>query len=532
MLRSTALALLACCVISKIQATRYHVNISAPGSANGLSWENAFTDLQEALSMAVPGDEIWVAAGQYRPTSGTTRTISFQVRNGVNMFGGFAGTETSLNERDIAANTTVLNGNIGEPGTSTDNSHSVVTANLLTIPTVLDGFRIMNGYSGSGSGYNGGGMRVTNTLAGRLTVRNCTLVNNYSGTYGGGIYLGTAKLTLENCDLINNSAGTGGDGGAILNGNNNGGESSVLIIRDSRFTNNTARRGACLFNTIGYDTLLIERSTFTNNTSEISILTLDGFNDARILNSYIIGNTVNGSSNNVLYVNASSPTDRFAMMNCTVAHNFNVYSGSLQEEIIKVFDTQHVIQNSIIHGNTAYNGRQASMNVAITSSIVQGGHSNGTDIIDLDPQFAAPHTGAPVNFDAGAYDYHPLNTSPAINAGNNDLVAAGSLFDLDGEERIQGGVVDLGCYESDLTVAMAEKPTAQDTWYFDVEHGVLHVTGLGTTGAVPVEVLTLSGQLVARMTVRQEATSLELPAGLYVAHGAGMQPLRFAVGGR
>ncbi|MBL7980818.1 MAG: hypothetical protein JNL52_03315 [Flavobacteriales bacterium] len=523
------LSLLSLTIGTRCMATRYHVNVAATGAGTGLSWANAFTDLQEALSVVVPGDEIWVAAGQYKPTSGTTRTISFQVRNGVNMFGGFAGTETSLNERDIAANPTVLNGNIGEPGNSTDNSHSVVTANLLTIPTVLDGFRIMNGYSGSGSGYNGGGMRVTNTLAGRLTVRNCTLVNNYSGTYGGGIYLGTAKLALENCDLINNSAGTGGDGGAILNGNNNGGESSVLIIRDSRFTNNTARRGACLFNTIGYDTLLIERSIFTNNTSEISILTFDGFNEARVLNSFIIGNTVNGSSNNVLYVNASSQTDRFSMINCTVAHNYNVYSGSLQEEIIKVFDTQHVIQNSIIHGNTAYNGRQASTNIAITSSIVQGGHSNGTDIIDLDPQFAAPYTGTPTNFDASAYDYHPMASSPAINAGNNDLVAATSLFDLDGEERIQGGVVDLGCYESDLTVGMAERPTEQGAWYFDADQGMLHVGDLGLSGAVPVEVLTLSGQLVARITVQQGATRLELPAGMYVARAEGLRPLRFVV---
>jgi hypothetical protein len=303
----------------------------------------------------------------------------------------------------------------------------------------------------------------------------------------------------------------------------------VLIIRDSRFTNNTARRGACLFNTIGYDTLLIERCIFTNNTSEISILTFDGFNEALVLNSYIIGNTVNGSSNNVLYVNASSQSDRFSMINCTVAHNFNVYSGSLQEEIIKVFDTQHVIQNSIIHGNTAYNGRQASTNVTITSSIVQGGHPNGTDIIDLDPQFAAPYTGTPSNFDAGAYDYHPLPASPAINAGNNDLVPAASLADLDGEERIQGGVVDLGCYESGLTVSMAEEAGLRRAWYFDAEHGALQVNGIDPGGILPVEVHALSGKLVARITVRQGATRLQLPAGMYVAHGAGMKPLKFVV---
>jgi hypothetical protein len=45
-------------------ATRYHVNVAATGAGTGLTWTNAFTDIQEALSIAIPGDEIWVAAGQ------------------------------------------------------------------------------------------------------------------------------------------------------------------------------------------------------------------------------------------------------------------------------------------------------------------------------------------------------------------------------------------------------------------------------------------------------------------------------------
>jgi hypothetical protein len=150
---------------------------------------------------------------------------------------------------------------------------------------------------------------------------------------------------------------------------------------------------------------------------------------------------------------------------------------------------------------------------------VQGGHPNGTNIIDLDPQFTAPYTGTPANFDASAYDYHPLSSSPAINAGNNDLVPADALFDLEGEERIQGGVVDLGCYESELTVGLAE-------------HGMLHIADPGANGAFAVEVHALSGQLVARITVQQGMTPLALPAGMYVARAEGLQPLRFVVAGR
>lgn len=107
-------------------AARYHVSSGATGSGTGLSWPNAFTSLQEALSIAIPGDEIWVGAGQYKPTTGTNRAVSFVLRNGVNVYGGFAGTETEVAQRDIAGNPTVLNGDIGQVGSNTDNSYSVV----------------------------------------------------------------------------------------------------------------------------------------------------------------------------------------------------------------------------------------------------------------------------------------------------------------------------------------------------------------------------------------------------------------------
>jgi len=527
MLRSIPIWLFVIAIPLSGHATRYHVNAAATGNNTGLSWTNAFTDLQEALGVVIPGDEIWVSAGQYRPTMGTSRTISFQIRNGVNMYGGFAGTESALEERDIAAHPTVLNGDIGEPGTSSDNSYTVVTASQLTIPTVLDGFRIMNG--NAGGSYNGGGMRVTNTLAGRLTVRNCTLVNNYASTYGGGIYLGAAKITLENCDLINNSAGTGGDGGAILNGNNNGGPTSVLIIRDCRFTNNTARRGACLFNNIGYDTLLVERSVFTNNTSEFSILSIDDFNEANMLDSYIIGNTVNGSSNNVLYVNASAPGDQFSMINCTVAHNFNLHTGSLQDEIIKFLDTQHVIQNSILFGNSAYSGRQVSTNVVITSSIVQGGHSNGSGIVDLDPQFNAPYSGTPTNFDATVHDYRPVSTSPAINSGNNDLVPTGSVLDLAGNPRIQGGTVDMGCYESDISTAMPTSNARPMTWSFDPGSRTIRIPEMEGIPNGMVMFHDADGREVQRTRISGNVVQVPLPSGVYIASHPRLGRLKFVV---
>src|SRR5687768_4518066 len=76
------------------------------------SWANA-CDLQYALGVASSGSDLWVKKGTYRPTSSTNRTVSFVLKNGVALYGGFAGTETLLTQRKPATNITILSGDIG-----------------------------------------------------------------------------------------------------------------------------------------------------------------------------------------------------------------------------------------------------------------------------------------------------------------------------------------------------------------------------------------------------------------------------------
>lgn len=81
---------------------RYHVNQAATGGTQtGANWAEAFTDLQQALAAATTGDTIWVAAGTYKPTATTDRTVSFVLKDGVALYGGFSGTETDLEDRDF-----------------------------------------------------------------------------------------------------------------------------------------------------------------------------------------------------------------------------------------------------------------------------------------------------------------------------------------------------------------------------------------------------------------------------------------------
>jgi hypothetical protein len=106
--------------------TVLYVQPSGLDSGGCDSWGNACT-LQYALGLAVSGDEVWVSAGTYHPTSGTDRTISFVLISGVGVYGGFNGTESARQDRDPSANVTILSGDIGTIGNSADNSYHVVT---------------------------------------------------------------------------------------------------------------------------------------------------------------------------------------------------------------------------------------------------------------------------------------------------------------------------------------------------------------------------------------------------------------------
>ena len=82
------------------------------------SWTDACPELQQALSLATEGDQIWVAAGTYKPDFSFTtgkhtgdREATFQLINGVAIYGGFEGSESELEQRAGLFDQTILNGN-------------------------------------------------------------------------------------------------------------------------------------------------------------------------------------------------------------------------------------------------------------------------------------------------------------------------------------------------------------------------------------------------------------------------------------
>src|SRR3954468_3244226 len=87
------------CALFVTQAqTTWFVTPGAPVAGTGNSWADA-RDLQTAINNAAAGDNIFAAQGTYQPASGQ----SFAMKEGVKIYGSFAGTESSLGQRNISA---------------------------------------------------------------------------------------------------------------------------------------------------------------------------------------------------------------------------------------------------------------------------------------------------------------------------------------------------------------------------------------------------------------------------------------------
>ncbi|MCB0527840.1 MAG: T9SS type A sorting domain-containing protein [Saprospiraceae bacterium] len=210
---------------------RYFVDADAAGNNSGASWAGAFTDLQSALALAQAGDEVWVAEGLYLPTQGAERNIAFQPASGLKLYGGFAGTESAVSERDWAQHPTVLSGDIGNPGDSTDNAYTVIFLEEPDINTLVDGFVIRDGnadYSSPAPARDrrrcGGGMYIMGeNWEAYPEIRNCTFLHNTARGFGGGAVVngagsGSAGAVFTNCRFEENRSLASGGGLARLGG--------------------------------------------------------------------------------------------------------------------------------------------------------------------------------------------------------------------------------------------------------------------------------------------------------------------------
>lgn len=202
------------------QGRRLYVDAYATGAGTGTSWEHAFTDLQAALFAAQPGDCVWVSLGTYKATDGYNREMTFNLKNGVHLYGGFAGVETELEQRNWERFKTTLSGDIGLIDDDSDNSYTIMVIEKSDRETIVDGFTFTGGRADNSDPYvsnlsrekSGGAIYVVaegSTV--HPKIRNCNFENNYAREFGGAVYLYTGEekeemLPFENCWFVNNRA--------------------------------------------------------------------------------------------------------------------------------------------------------------------------------------------------------------------------------------------------------------------------------------------------------------------------------------
>jgi predicted outer membrane repeat protein len=423
------------------------VRYAAPdglSSGSCLSWANACT-LQHALAVAVSGDEIWVKKGVYYP--GANRADTFTLKNGVALYGGFAGTETMRDQRNWQVNKTILSGDIDQNDTNTDrnniaetwndiqgaNAYHVVTGSSTDNTTVLDGFVITAGQA------NG---------------------SPWPKNIGGGMYNFSSSPTLTNVTFSGNSAGFGGG---------MGNESSSPTLTNVTFNGNSASYGGGMENYFSSNPRLTN-VTFSGNSAGSAGGGMDNERSSPTLtNVTFSGNTANFGGGMENY-NSSNLT----LTNVTFSGNSAaVYGGGMYND-----SSSPTLTNVIMWGNTATNDGQGIYNIASNptisySNIQNCGSSSGFWVIACGTDGGGNIAGDPRFEDADGADNTPGTaddnlrlqlTSHCIDAGKNAAVPPGVTTDLDGNPRFVDiptvpdtgsgtpPIVDMGAYEARLKV--------------------------------------------------------------------------------
>jgi hypothetical protein len=307
-LLSTLLLFFSCTLYSQ---QTWYVNLLASGNNTGTSWSHAFTDLQDAMQMAEAGDAIFISTGTYFPTNGIDRELYFELKNGVHLYGGFNGAGQDTSDRNPELYPTILSGDIGIPGDSTDNSFTVLYGLNLDNNTRLDGIIIEEGNADLIAGtepYNslrntGAGMFLEgNNAYVRPVFFNCTFRNNRARTGAGVACMSFTSNTafnprFDHCLFSNNYAT--GDGGGLLIFDHNLNDS--LYIQSCTFSGNLGVNGSAIYlkqtgnnTTLSGKVIYILNSKFTNNASYLqtsgSLISFDTENNLQpgLLNELLI----------------------------------------------------------------------------------------------------------------------------------------------------------------------------------------------------------------------------------------------------
>ncbi len=255
----------AACDIGAFESTGAILYAKPGGLESGFcnTWATA-CELRYALFSSI-GQEIWVAAGTYKPTSDIyNRYATFDLKSSMALYGGFVGTETARDQRNPAANVTILSGDLlGDDSGFTNNNENSLNVVVCRYQNnvVLDGFKITGGnanmYASADPWDRGGGIHNDSC---NLSLTNMTISGN-SAINGGGMCNYNSSPVLTNVTFSGNSASSGG--GGISNHYH-----SEPVLTNVTFNGNSAdRSGGGMYN-VEADPALISVTFSSNSATE------------------------------------------------------------------------------------------------------------------------------------------------------------------------------------------------------------------------------------------------------------------------
>ena len=367
-----------------------HVDARATGKNTGVSWQDAYTDLQRALARAAAGcgAEIHIAAGTYRPGRDTQDT--FRIPDGVSVYGGYRGGRTNPDGRDIRRYKTILTGLIN-PTTRND---TVVT---MGDNTLLDGVIVEQGEQ-------------------------------------RGVYVVGASIDIQDC-TVRRITGIGGIGVEV--------EGSVVSARRLRAIENVdglyAKAGSLL---------VLENSLILNN-AHYGVRALES--GLTLTNSVVARNGLAGSGYYGLSI--ALPSQIPDIHNNTVVHNRNegLFFFDSDPNNPKSPDIQSCILWYNNAGGRQMAGCGFRRYSCVYDPNDPTGQDYTPDVygnFSGNPRFAYADCTDP----NALLNVHLAADSPCINAGNPALSYEGQR-DIDNEGRVLGGRVDIGADEVDPACA-------------------------------------------------------------------------------
>ncbi len=367
-----------------------YVRSNAPVNGDGTSWGSAYRTLGEALRFADSKTEIWVAAGTYREF--------ITCEPGVEIYGGFSGTESQRAERDWEQSNTIIdasdlfNGDFVPEGVVIDADHARI-----------DGFHI----KGSEDSFTPGIYCIHDSFV----TANCMIMNFGSS----GIYCELTPLSLfEHCTIENNqlsglviSHATVTLVDCLIRNNRESGINSFdsnIILRDSIIRGNVNEvEGGGIRCTGGHCTIV--NSLVTNNQSE---------SHGGAIASYF-------ATLDIQFSTIVKNTGNFSIGGISILSNSTL-----------------IIQNSILWNRgveISASTENSSNSISVLHSCITGGWE-GEGNIGAYPFFVDPQNN----------NFQLMNGSPCIDSAT---FIEGITSDFFGNSRPgNDGMVDMGAFES------------------------------------------------------------------------------------